>query len=116
MNITPEPINWFNLVTACGLTDVNATSLHQTIEKNSLDNGFFPTGLPSVYQVAEEIVPRFGNVFGRQMRRLEDSQIGSDGVSSEIKEIWDIVRNAEHEASRVNKEKGGWASEPDLSK
>jgi len=105
MNLTQEPIPWFDLVTACGLTDVRATSIHDMLERLAVANGS-PSRLPSVRDVAGELIPKFGEVYKREMRNL------ADGGESELKEL---VHQAEETAVEQNK-KGGWPSEPDLSK
>lgn len=105
MNLTPEPIPWFDLVTACGLTDVRATSIHDMLKRPAVSNGTQPR-LPSVRDVAEDLIPRFGQVYKREMRDL------ADGGESELR---DMVAKAEEAAVAQNK-RGGWPSEPDLSK
>jgi hypothetical protein len=97
MNITPEPIKWFDLVLACGLADVRATSLHDLLETASAGSGLLPPTLPSVQGVAEGLVPRFRKAYGRE-------------------ELREVIGLAEREAERVVKQMGGWRSEPDLSK
>jgi lipoate-protein ligase B len=105
MNLTQEPIPWFDLVTACGLTDVRATSIHDMLKRLAVPNGTTPR-LPSVRDVAGELIPRFGEVYKREMRDL------ADGGESELK---DLVHQAEESAVEQNKSRG-WPSEPDLSK
>jgi hypothetical protein len=107
MNLTQEPIPWFDLVTACGLTDVRATSIHDMMKRLAVPNGTQPhLHLPTVRDVAKELIPKFGEVYKREMRDL------ADGGESELK---DLVREAEEAAVEQNKTKG-WPSEPDLSK
>ena len=105
MNLTQEPIPWFDLVTACGLTDVRATSIHDMLKRLAVPNGTTPQ-LPSVRQVAGELIPKFGEVYKREMRDL------ADGGESELREL---VHQAGESAVEQNK-KGGWPTEPDLSK
>jgi len=105
MNLTQEPIPWFDLVTACGLTDVRATSIHDMLKRLAIPNGTTPQ-LPSVREVAGELIPKFGEVYKREMRDL------ADGGESELREL---VHQAEESAVEQIK-KGGWPREPDLSK
>jgi hypothetical protein len=104
MNLTPEPISWFDLVTACGLTDVRATSIHDMLNRLAVTHGTKPT-LPSVKQTAEMLVPKFGEVYKREMRDL------ADGGESELQ---DLIARTEETAIRQNRESGGWRAEPDL--
>jgi hypothetical protein len=105
MNLTQEPIPWFDLVTACGLTDVRATSIHDMIKRLAVPNGTRPH-LLTVRDVARDLIPKFGEVYKREMRDL------ADGGESELK---DLVRGAEEAAVEQNKARG-WPSEPDLSR
>jgi hypothetical protein len=105
MNLTQEPIPWFDLVTACGLTDVRATSIHDMLKPLAVPDGSTPR-LPSVMDVAGELVPKFGEVYNREMRDL------ADGGEAELREL---VHQAEETAIEQNKSRG-WPSEPDLSK
>ncbi|WWD19284.1 lipoyl(octanoyl) transferase [Kwoniella shandongensis] len=113
MNITPEPIKWFDLVMACGLADVHAISLHDLITRSAISNGVIPT-LPSVANVAEDLVPKFGELFGREIISLHDE--GGEGAVEEVMQIRELVKKAEEEAKEENAKSGGWATEPDLSK
>ena len=108
MNITPEPLKWFDLVMACGLADVCAVSLHDLMTRGATNNGILPNVLPSVPEVAGEMVPLFAKVFGRSLEPLAQRE-------GEIGEMWEIVHRAEEQARKENAEKGGWATEPDLS-
>ncbi|WVQ68509.1 lipoyl(octanoyl) transferase [Kwoniella botswanensis] len=107
MNITPQPIKWFDLVMACGLADVKATSLHQLIPPSSKG------GLPSVRNVAESLIPKFGDLFSRGIIPLSQD-LQEEGA--EVKQIYELVQKAEEDAKIVNEKQGGWPDEPDLSK
>ena len=121
MNITPEPLAWFDLVLACGLADVRAVSLYDLVARSALANGVLPEGTPDVRGVARELVPRFGKMFGRTVLDLRspfDSQV-ADGVRDdpqELEEVVGMIAEAEEEAKEQNRKTGGWASAPDLSK
>jgi hypothetical protein len=106
MNLTSEPISWFDLVTACGLTDVRATSIHDMLNRLSTTNGSTPK-LPSVRETAKMLVPKFGEVYKREMRDL------ADGGENELQ---DLISRTEEDAIKQNKGSGGWPTEPDLSK
>ncbi|WWC63557.1 lipoyl(octanoyl) transferase [Kwoniella dejecticola CBS 10117] len=108
MNITPQPIKWFDLVMACGLADVHATSLHQLLLRDKAD----PT-LPSVPDVAQALIPKFGELFSRDITPLREEKGGDD--NEELVQISSLVMAAEEEAERLNKGKG-WPGEPDLSR
>jgi lipoyl(octanoyl) transferase len=111
MNITSEPIKWFDLVLACGLADVRATSLHDLLETASARSGLLPPVLPSVQGVAEGLVPRFQKAYGREVIPLDEPGGGAD-----VEELREVIGLAEREAERIVKQMGGWRSEPDLSK
>lgn len=106
MNLTPEPIPWFDLVTACGLTDVRAISIHDMLNRLAITNGNTPN-LPSVRQTAQMLIPKFGQVYKREMKDLAD---GGEG------ELQDLISRTEEDAIKQNKQSGGWPVEPDLSK
>ncbi|WVQ79679.1 lipoyl(octanoyl) transferase [Cryptococcus sp. DSM 104549] len=110
MNITPQPIAWFDLVMACGLADVRAVSLHDLITLANVRQGVIPPGYLSVQDVARELVPRFGDMFGRGTERLDDTATG------EVGEIWALVQEAEAEAKKQNEASGGWPEAPDMSR
>lgn len=107
MNITPEPIAWFDLVMACGLADVRAVSLHNLITRGAMRDRIMPSKLPSVQDVARSIMPRFGETFGREIKALDDRDSGEAG------EVWGLVQKAEQDAREENANHGGWPSEPD---
>ncbi|AFR96698.1 lipoyl(octanoyl) transferase [Cryptococcus neoformans C23] len=109
MNVTPEPIAWFDLVMACGLADVRAVSLHNLITRGAMRDGIIPSRLPSVQDVAKSIMPRFGEIFGREIKALDARDSGEAG------EVWGLVQKAEQDARKENAKHGGWSSEPDLS-
>jgi len=103
MNITPEPKAWFDLVTACGLDDVRAVSIHDLI--NALPADKRPP-LPSVRDVANALVPRFADTFKREFLPLED------GSGDEIDKVKEIVEDTEHEAAKALREAGAWPTAP----
>jgi hypothetical protein len=115
MNITPEPVKWFDLVTACGLTDVHAISLQQMLERLIIGNGIIPTAIPAVRDVAKMLIPRFEAVYDRRIVELSEPADGADG-EADISGLRELVYEAEEEARKVNQGSGGWAVEPDLSK
>ena len=122
MNITTEPIKWFNLITACGLADVSATSLHDLLERDMIQLGMLPMSLPSVKDVARGLIPRFAKMFNRVFLDLTgDVESGGDGDdgkhgSEELRQLRNMVNRAEEEAKRINEASKGWAKEPDLSR
>ena len=117
MNITPEPLAWFDLVMACGLADVRATSLQDLISRTASSNGVLPQSMPGVFDVAEGLIPRFAKVFGRDIVKLtgeSDKEVESGG--EELNEMWEIIQRAEREAEEVNAKSEGWPTAPDLSR
>ncbi|KGB76301.2 lipoyl(octanoyl) transferase [Cryptococcus deuterogattii R265] len=109
MNITHEPIAWFDLVMACGLADVRAISLHDLITRGAMQDGIIAPRLPSVQDVARSIMPKFGEMFGREIKALNSLDSGEAG------EIWGLVQAAEQGAREKNDKCGGWPSGPVLS-
>lgn len=108
MNLTKEPISWFDLVTACGLTDVRATSIHDMLTTLHQPLGIDSKGkMPSVRETAEMLVPRFGEVYKREIGDVRE------GGESELVEL---CEKAEEEAVKYDQSHGGWPTEPDLSK
>lgn len=103
MNLTQEPVRWFDLVTACGLTDVRATSIHDML----LATGKEGRALPTVRQTAEMLVPRFGQVYKREILDVRD---GGEA------ELLDLCEKAEEAAIQHNQRSGGWPSEPELTR
>ncbi|WRT68635.1 lipoyl(octanoyl) transferase [Kwoniella shivajii] len=113
MNVTPSPIKWFDLVMACGLADVHATSVHDLLARSSSENGFLPPALPSVNQVAHSLIPKFGEMFSRDIAPLTNEN-GEEG--KELESILQLVEKAEKEAKDINQKHGRFPLEPDLSK
>lgn len=99
MNITSEPVKWFDLVTACGLADVNAVSLQALLARS----GSGRSGPLSVAQAAKDLVPNFENTYGRTLVPLHEQ--GQDGP------IRRLIDEAEASARTVNAERR-WPSEP----
>lgn len=113
MNITPEPVSWFDLVVACGLDDVRAVSLHQLLER--LPSQSQPSALPSVKDVADALVPRFQATFQREFLPLS-AESTRDGEENDLEFIRDIVERTEREAEKLVREAGGWPTKPDTSR
>ncbi|BEJ10746.1 hypothetical protein CspHIS471_0101680 [Cutaneotrichosporon sp. HIS471] len=103
MNVTPEPVPWFDLVTACGLTDVRAVSISQLLERQG------KTG-PSVAECAAALVPRFASTFGREFVPLDAPAEGK--TAGEVEAIRDIVADITAQAEKAEKEAGGWPTRP----
>ncbi len=103
MNITPEPVSWFDLVTACGLDDVRAVSISQLLERQG------KTG-PSVAECAAALVPRFASTFAREFVPLDAAAEGE--TKAEVEAIREIVADITEQAERAEKEAGGWPSRP----
>ncbi|WVR09400.1 lipoyl(octanoyl) transferase [Kwoniella sp. DSM 27419] len=117
MNITPSPIPWFDLVLACGLADVRAVSLHQLLDRSA---AMTPTSRPkpSVGDTAQALVPKFGEMFSRQIVPLSmEVDGGADAPGAEeVRTIARLVHEAEQEAKAQNQQTGGWPEAPDLTR
>ncbi|KAF5312633.1 hypothetical protein D9619_002958 [Psilocybe cf. subviscida] len=88
MNITNEPLAWFNKIVACGLDDVHAGS----IESKNLQPVDLADEIPG-------LVAQFGGHFDRNMVKLDLEQEGDIG-----KAMADLEREAE--------EAGDWKTAP----
>ncbi|ORX38294.1 hypothetical protein BD324DRAFT_578278 [Kockovaella imperatae] len=111
MNITPEPLAWFDLVLACGLADVKAVSLHDLMVRSAVNDGVLPNPTPGVKDVASELVQRFSEKFSRPLLDLRERSRNKGA-----KVYREMIGRAEDEAKQFNVEAGGWPSEPDLSR
>jgi len=74
LNITPEPLAWFDQVVACGLAGVRQTSIGAELGREvRIENEIAP------------LVERFGRVFQREMRPvLEDEEPEVYGMIREL--------------------------------
>jgi lipoate-protein ligase B len=61
LNITSDPLPYFDQVVACGLTDVSATSIEKELGKRI-----------EVTDVVERSALAFGQEFGREIRRMDE--------------------------------------------
>jgi len=89
INVTDEPIPWFDQVVACGLEDVRAISLEAAVHH--------------AVTVDQQVVPTldlFGSRFKRDMQPLDDKQ----------GEIMSMIRNLQAEVER----EGPWLRKPVL--
>lgn len=102
INITPEPKAWFDLVTACGLADMRAVSVQDLLQRQQ------KSAKPSVEGAARDIMGRFSKAYGRETVSLDQ---GAE-AEGEVADLRELVARAEEEAGRMNKEKGGWRTEP----
>lgn len=88
MNITDEPLAWFDRVVACGLTDVKAGSIAKFSRKG---------GNPSSISVAAELpelIARFGRITGRKLVELDVLARG---------EVEDAIRATEQDAVEMGR-------------
>lgn len=92
INVTREPLAWFERVVACGLTDVKAGCI--------ADADTVLPGDVSVEGEMDGLVERFGRVYERRMERL---------VLEDDKEVGEAIRAVE-EAARDAEE---WKRHPD---
>ncbi|THV06093.1 chloroplast lipoate protein ligase [Dendrothele bispora CBS 962.96] len=88
LNVTREPLAWFDRVIACGLVDVKAVSIESakgvSVDLNTEIDGF---------------VERFGKEYAREMVQLDVDQEG---------ELGEEIRAVEEEARKA----GEWARAP----
>ena len=115
LNVTPDPIPWFDLVLACGLADVKAISLHQIMLREAVQSGVIPGGvrLPQWQTTGIDVAAGLAEALGRQMSFLM-SDDGDAEVSEELVEIRDLVKRVEEEAARVNRERA-WPERPNVA-
>ncbi|TFK93015.1 chloroplast lipoate protein ligase [Polyporus arcularius HHB13444] len=93
MNVTQEPIPWFDKVVACGLTDVRAGCIAEAAKQETTTNAITVAGeLPA-------LISRFGRVFGRDVVELD---VSADG------EVEEAIRATQREAV----EAGPWPQIP----
>ncbi|KAI0666265.1 lipoyltransferase [Trametes maxima] len=81
VNVTSEPLQWFDRVVACGLTDVRAGSIADAV------SSYEPV---SVLDELPGLIRRFGRLYQREMIPLD---IHADG------EVEQVVREAQAEAT-----------------
>lgn len=99
INVTREPIPWFDLVTACGLDDVRATSLEGVLSGQRLASSQSQS-LLSVEKVAKDLMSFLGDKFGRRIAPLQE--VEQTVVASREEDIWSeirgLIQRAEEEA------------------
>lgn len=92
INVTHEPLPWFDRIVACGLDDVRAGSMASKL------------GRPvDVGGEIRRLVQQFGNIFERNMVKMDVENTG---------EIGDAILELEKEAEAA----GDWLEEPQESK
>ncbi|GBE78492.1 chloroplast lipoate protein ligase [Sparassis latifolia] len=92
MNITREPLAWFDRVVACGLADVKAGCIADAVKKDS--------STITVEGEIEGLVERFGRVFQREMIKMDVNLAGID--------LMGAIRAVEEDAEGA----GGWLAGP----
>jgi len=105
INVTTEPIPWFDLVTACGLNDVRATSLQGTVTGRRRQEHSEHASRPvlAVDKVANDLMPFFGAKFNRRMVPLHQIAGSQESTTSDAARdiwwrVWDLIRRAETES------------------
>jgi lipoate-protein ligase B len=111
LNVTPQPIKWFDLILACGLEGVRATCLNDMINKHGRER----ERRLSVGDVAKGLIPRLEGIWGRKMVDLGDDALEGE-QEAEVNELREMCDQAERDAERMNVESGGWPDEPVLSR
>jgi lipoyl(octanoyl) transferase 2 len=107
INVSEEPLAWFDQVVACGLADVRAASVQSVQRGQSVQPGQSVQqqqqqgGLEGIDMMREKkrIVRLFGEMYGREIRELGERDGG---------EIWNAVKEMEHVAD----EAGDWHKRP----
>ena len=88
INITKEPLAWFNQIVACGLNDVRAGSVESKLDKDIVVEDEIPA-----------MIQQFGEVFERKMVAMDPATQGQVGAA---------IIALEKEAA----ETGDWAKTP----
>ena len=91
LNVTNEPLSWFDQIVACGLTDVKAVSVEGELQK--------PVDID---EEVPRIVETFGDIFERSMVKLD---LGSGG------EISEAILTLENHATQA----GDWQKAPRIA-
>ncbi|KAK2461699.1 hypothetical protein APHAL10511_006162 [Amanita phalloides] len=90
LNVTKEPLPWFNQVVACGLDDVKASSIEAAIGRQV-----------KVEEVVGPLVAKMKKIYEREIIPLDVSKEG-------------VAENAIRELERIAMEAGAWPKEPKL--
>lgn len=88
LNVTKEPLSWFDQIVACGLEDVKATSIETT-----------KRGEVTMEEVVGPLVATMGRICEREMIELDINGRGS-------------VEEAIQELEKIAEEAGAWPTEP----
>lgn len=75
MNVTREPLAWFDQVVACGLTDVKAGCIADAANSGTARNHLTVGG------EVDGLVTRFGRVYERKMEQLDMEEEGEIAVA-----------------------------------
>lgn len=95
VNVTNEPLAWFDQVVACGLADVRAAS----VQSVNMDMG--KTIALDLTEEKEVLARMFGDAYERQIRPVQ----ASDGT------LWEYIQHLEQEATA----QGDWVHQPKRS-
>ena len=80
LNVTPEPLPWFNKVVACGLPDVKAGCIANAVQPDAADTISVSKELPSLVQ-------RFGRLYERDMVPLDITADGEVEAAVRLMEL-----------------------------
>lgn len=86
VNVTKEPLQWFENIVACGLVGVKAGCIEERIM-----DVLSPT--PSVETEAHAFAKLFGQNFGRQMQPLID--VTGDEATDEVRKVKEMIEEIE---------------------
>ncbi|KAI0638991.1 lipoyltransferase [Trametes polyzona] len=79
LNVTPEPLAWFNQVVACGLTGVKAGCIADVVRSRG------GAAIDSISGELPGLIQRFGRLYGRDMVELDASAEGD--VEEAVREL-----------------------------
>ncbi|KAF8349814.1 hypothetical protein F5887DRAFT_401663 [Amanita rubescens] len=88
MNVTKEPLSWFDQIVACGLDNVKATSI-ETAKRGEV----------TMEEVVGPLITTMGRIYEREMIELDISGGG-------------LVEEAIQELEKIAEEAGAWKTEP----
>lgn len=90
LNVTQEPLPWFNKVVACGLTDVKAGCISDVVESR----GAAP--LTSIAGELPPLIQRFGRIYGREIVPLDISAPGEEEDAVRAMVVESVIKGPWH--------------------
>lgn len=94
LNVTDEPLRWFEEIIACGLPEeIKATSLEAIIRSSKGDSSLPP---PSVSEVCSALVGKFEEMFrpaGEGVQSLYEMPDGGGGLGNIVRKFEESLKN-----------------------